>query len=638
MTGAAPRPAGLFTPDQAVRVLAGYAGSPARYAAALAEVLRRFTGARCAVVLRSAGDRDVDILSVSPALPGGMTPPWIRRAGECALEVIRAGTSHHESCGASPSDGVLLVVPLPQSSKSGGQSTGASVALACVVDGDESFDPTPALERAETIAAIAWAYSAGPESHVPLGPGHRLRQVLDVVAGIAHEERFRPAAFGLCNHIASAWRCERVALGIVRGAMMRVEAVSHTEKIVHASRLVQDMTEAMEECLDQDLEIIVPVPQSSPGQAAEASGPGVLGPGAYVCRQTEEFIDRHGPAWVCTIPLRRAGNVVGALLVEREPDRPMETGEIEGLRLVCDLVTTRLADLADRDRWLVARAAAHVRRSAASFIGPEHTWAKLLAILAAGVVAFSLVFHGTHHAAASFVVMTQQRRVVPAPFDGYLAAIDARPGDEAKGGQTVLGSLETSDLRLQLAEAQARRATATKEGAIALSQGKTADAQIAQASEQEAQARISLLENRIRAASLVAPIDGVVISTDLSDRVGGVVRLGEPLFEVAPLDSLLAELLVPEDEIADVAVGQRGHLATVSRPEDRISFTVRSISPLAEVHEGKNVFRVRADLDENRHWLRPGMEGVAKVQLGSRSYAFLWTRRLVNWVRMNLWL
>jgi hypothetical protein len=35
--------------------------------------------------------------------------------------------------------------------------------------------------------------------------------------------------------------------------------------------------------------------------------------------------------------------------------------------------------------------------------------------------------------------------------------------------------------------------------------------------------------------------------------------------------------------------------------------------------------------------MAPGMKGVAKIHVGRRSYAWLWTRDLVNWVRMRLW-
>jgi len=35
--------------------------------------------------------------------------------------------------------------------------------------------------------------------------------------------------------------------------------------------------------------------------------------------------------------------------------------------------------------------------------------------------------------------------------------------------------------------------------------------------------------------------------------------------------------------------------------------------------------------------MRPGMEGVAKISIDRRHLVWIWTRRLVNWVRMKLW-
>jgi hypothetical protein len=32
------------------------------------------------------------------------------------------------------------------------------------------------------------------------------------------------------------------------------------------------------------------------------------------------------------------------------------------------------------------------------------------------------------------------------------------------------------------------------------------------------------------------------------------------------------------------------------------------------------------------------MEGVGKIDLERRSYGFIWTRRMINWVRMKLWI
>ena len=75
-----------------------------------------------------------------------------------------------------------------------------------------------------------------------------------------------------------------------------------------------------------------------------------------------------------------------------------------------------------------------------------------------------------------------------------------------------------------------------------------------------------------------------------------------------------------------------------SYPARRIGFIVERINPVAEVVEKRNVFKVRVRLLQRLPWMRPGMEGVAKVHVGRRRYIWLWTRKLVNWLRMKLWI
>ena len=115
-------------------------------------------------------------------------------------------------------------------------------------------------------------------------------------------------------------------------------------------------------------------------------------------------------------------------------------------------------------------------------------------------------------------------------------------------------------------------------------------------------------------------------------------RLGDILFEVTPLNALRAEILVSEDQILDIETGQSGNLATVSFPDQRIPFEVELVSPMAEVVNNRNIFKVRVQLQDTRDWMRPGMEGVAKIDIGKRRYIWIWTRKLVNWVRLKLWL
>ena len=223
----------------------------------------------------------------------------------------------------------------------------------------------------------------------------------------------------------------------------------------------------------------------------------------------------------------------------------------------------------------------------------------------------------------------------------------AYPG-KVSAGPTVLATLDTAELRLQLTAAQAERRGYLKQADAAIREDKQAEAQIAQAQADRVTARIKLLEQRIAQAVIVAPLDGYIVSGDLQRQLGAPVKTGDVLFEIASLADLRAELSVPEDLIADVQQAQKrarqageelaGQLATASRPDEHIAFTVDRISPVAAVVDQKNVFTVRARLGATGQLLRPGMEGVGKIDIDRRSYGYIWTRRLVNWVRMKLWL
>jgi multidrug resistance efflux pump len=224
-----------------------------------------------------------------------------------------------------------------------------------------------------------------------------------------------------------------------------------------------------------------------------------------------------------------------------------------------------------------------------------------------------------------------------------LESVAVLPGDAVREGN-VLATLRTWDLKLELAKASADRAGYLKQASAALAAAasgtanKMAEAQIAQAQADGADAQVRLLERRIQQASLTAPAAGVVLSGDLTKMIGGPVKTGQTLFEMAPQGTMRAELLVPEDEIADVRAGATGTLATASRPEEKARFVVERIEPVAEVVNQKNVFRVRARLLDTHDWMRLGLEGVAKIDIDRRSYAWIWTRPVVNWVRMKLWI
>src|SRR4051794_31999022 len=91
----------------------------------------------------------------------------------------------------------------------------------------------------------------------------RLRTAMETLSAVNAPANFMAAAMALCNELASRSKAERVGIGFLRGRYVRLKALSHTEKITRNMQLVQDIEGAMEECLDQDVEVIFPPPKDA---------------------------------------------------------------------------------------------------------------------------------------------------------------------------------------------------------------------------------------------------------------------------------------------------------------------------------------------------------------------------------------
>ncbi len=84
-------------------------------------------------------------------------------------------------------------------------------------------------------------------------------------------------------------------------------------------------------------------------------------------------------------------------------------------------------------------------------------------------------------------------------------------------------------------------------------------------------------------------------------------------------------------------MGQKGSLITNALPDEPFTFVVDKLTPIAEAKAGRNSFRVEGLLTENSDRLRPGMEGVAKIDIGRRRLIWIWTHSLIDWLRIWAW-
>jgi biotin carboxyl carrier protein len=578
--------------------------------------------ADCGAVLRTGQNNNVEVLALYPPLKrDASAPDWLTRSAGFARDALSSNTT--------------LVRPLDGSDQHDGRTTKSHVviiplSLASIDKAIAMFvvrtNDKTALEASsrKLQLSIVLLGSSGMKNaqHNWQESSKRLQGAIETLSVVNQQERFTSAAMAFCNEVASQWQCERVSIGFLKGRYVQLKATSHTESFSRKMQIVQDIESTMEECLDQDVEILSPSPKEA----------------TYVSRSADKLSERYGPLNILSFPLRRNGEVLAVLTLERPADKAFSPDEIETVRLACELCTPRLVNLYEYGRWIGATIAIKARNSLAELVGPKHTWIKLIAILCFAAMLFLIFAKGQFRPDAPFVLEATYQQVVPAPFDGYIRHVDVEVGDMVEGGNSILGGLDTAELRLSLAAAKAEKASYLKQASAAMRDAETAQAQIAQANADKVQAQIELLEFQIGQASLISPIGGVVVKGDLKRQIGAPVKVGDVLFEVCPLESLRAQLMVPEDAIYDIKVDQEGYLATASYPGQRIKFVVERINPIAEVVNQRNVFKVRVQLLETHSWMRPGMEGVAKVSVGKRRYVWIWTRKIVNWIRMKLWL
>jgi multidrug efflux pump subunit AcrA (membrane-fusion protein) len=153
----------------------------------------------------------------------------------------------------------------------------------------------------------------------------------------------------------------------------------------------------------------------------------------------------------------------------------------------------------------------------------------------------------------------------------------------------------------------------------------------------QAKAQLALLDAQLSRTRVLAPFNGVVVKGDLSQSLGAPVERGQVLFEMAPLDAYRVVLQVDEREVADVALGQPGRLVLSAFPDEPLPFTVEKLTPVSTPREGRNYFRVEARLASAPERLRPGMEGVGKIEIDRRLLIWIWTHQVIDWIRLALW-
>lgn len=450
----------------------------------------------------------------------------------------------------------------------------------------------------------------------------RLKLALDLVSSLLEQRGLKDSTTAFTTELATRLGCDRVTLGLLEGKRVKVVAVSHSPQFEKRANLMRAIERAMEEAIDQEEAVVYP---------AEREGRPV------VARAHEALLQESEAGSAATIPLVHGEHVVGALTFERAAGHRFDVPVLE----ICAAIASVAGPIIELKHGNEASLPVHAGRTAKGLwdklAGPGHPGWKLGAIGVAAVAAFLALASGEFRVSGNSTVEGVVQRAVSAPINGFVAEAPLRAGQTVKQGE-VIARLDDRDLRLERMKLESQREQFVKQFREAM--GKRERAQIAIVSAQiaQAEAQLALVDEQLARTTLTAPFDGLIVSGDLSQRLGSPVERGQVLFEVAPLADYRVVLQVDERDIAYVLSGQRGELTVTSMPDERFPFTVRNITPVNTAREGGNFYRVEAELEqEGETRLRPGMEGVGKINIEERKLVWIWTHGFTDWVRLWLW-
>ncbi|MCP3982594.1 MAG: HlyD family efflux transporter periplasmic adaptor subunit [bacterium] len=471
---------------------------------------------------------------------------------------------------------------------------------------------------------VAWLLNwvlreTGPtDAHDPV----RLQSALELTALALEQDGFNAAATGFATEIATRLECDRVSVGFRQGRKTKVRALSHSAQFVKQMNLIRSIGMAMGESIEQNAVLVLPEPPERSGQ---------------VLQMHEQLARTHGDGAICTVPFgERDGTPIGAMTFERSANRPFDADTVDLCDVIAAIVGPVLEGKRQNDHLLIVKVWHSFREQFKKLIGPRHVVRKLVAIGIVALVLFFSLATGRYRVTAETVLEGEVRRVVVAPFRGYIREAQARAGDIVREGRPLC-SLDERDLRLEYSRWSSEREQYAVEHRQAMAERDAAAMNVLGKKMRQAEAQIALLEEQLNRARILAPFDGVVVSGDLSQSLGAPVEAGDVLFEVTPLDAYRLMLKVDEREIGEVHVGQTGELVLSAMPENKLPFTVTRITPVSTSEEGRNFFTVEAALDEPSERLRPGMEGFAKVDVDRRKLIWIWTHEMTDWFRLKAW-
>ena len=470
---------------------------------------------------------------------------------------------------------------------------------------------SPEASQQELIAKDSSASNGNPHSEL----------LMQLMTNLLKENSLQETAISLVNFFSTQLQASRVSFGLLKNNAVELAAVSFSANYDKRTSAMQAISDAMDEAVDQRINIHV----DEKSVAADEK--------LKIQRCHEQLLRDQQAATIDSFLVRKDSRVLGVLTIEYKATPTQKNTLLEpALVLVSDLIALKQASENNIRQQIKAR----LQKKLYPVLGEKKLTRKIVTIAAIALF-FILLFPANYWVTSDASLQSTYKYLVVSPQDGYLESIKVRPGAYVKKGD-LLAQLDDEDLRLERRKLFSQMQQSQQEYDNALANSNRTQAAIANEKVEQATSQLQLIEQQQSRTQLVASSDGIITSDDISQSLGAPVKQGQTLFEISANQGYLIQLWVDERDIAALKPGQLCKIKLTSIPNEVFEAIVKSITPISEIREGKNYFRVEATLNRETAELRPGMTGSGKVLAGRELLGWIWFHDIWHWLRLTLWL
>jgi multidrug resistance efflux pump len=237
--------------------------------------------------------------------------------------------------------------------------------------------------------------------------------------------------------------------------------------------------------------------------------------------------------------------------------------------------------------------------------------------------------------------------------------------DKALFDQNLLSAKDFEDTREREATVESDLREAKGKLKLLLSGSRPEDVAATKANIAWSESQRRFLEEQIQRTKVPSPITGIVAtpSVQLQEMKHQLVKKGDLIAKIYDIKTITAEIVVSEQDIGDVKVGEPVALKARAHPEETFHGTITAIAMVAQINSSSSsgsIFSspgqtpsgtatfsranvnpktvlVTTRIDNNALLLKPEMTGQAKILCGRKRIFDLLTRRLARTLKVEFW-